>query len=142
MSGLLPQAAQKQTFADFASVPIATFVHRSKTFIRSLRRRAPTLSGNWRPSALAVVRLMTSRYLDACSTGSSAGLAPLSLVDVDSGAPSQIVDVRAVAHETAGLHIPLAPEHPRQPVLQRKLGQACGLRVAERRRHGNKAADE
>src|SRR5262245_34677997 len=63
------------------------------------------------------------------------------LVDVDSGAPSQIVDVRAVTHETAGLHIPLAPEHPRQPVLQRKLGQACGLRVGERRRHGNKAAD-
>src|SRR5215471_20642283 len=34
------------------------------------------------------------------------------LVDVDSGAPSQIVDVRAVTHETAGLHIPLAPEQP------------------------------
>src|SRR5262249_1085234 len=61
--------------------------------------------------------------------------------DVDGGGPSQIVGGRAVTHETAGLHIPLAPEHPRQPVLQRKLGQACGLRVGERRRHGNKAAD-
>src|SRR5262245_26195922 len=37
---------------------------------------------NWRPSALAVVRLMTSRYLDACSTGSSAGLAPLRILSM------------------------------------------------------------
>src|SRR5262249_36869153 len=43
---------------------------------------ANSLSGNWRPSALAVVRLMTSRYLDACSTGSSAGLAPLRILSL------------------------------------------------------------
>jgi hypothetical protein len=38
---------------------------------------ASSLSGTLRPSALAVVRLMTSLNLVAACTGSSAGLAPL-----------------------------------------------------------------
>src|SRR5262245_49186943 len=39
--------------------------------------RASTVAGRSRPSALAVLRLMTNSYLEACSTGRSAGLAPL-----------------------------------------------------------------
>src|SRR5262245_12994694 len=35
------------------------------------------VSGTVRPSAFAVLRLMTNSYLEACSTGRSAGLAPL-----------------------------------------------------------------
>src|SRR5262249_22836537 len=39
--------------------------------------RASTVAGRSRPSALAVLRLMTNSYLEACSTGRSAGLAPV-----------------------------------------------------------------
>ena len=39
-----------------------------------------TLAGMVRPSALAVVRLMTNSNLVVCSTGRSAGLAPLRMV--------------------------------------------------------------
>ena len=39
--------------------------------------RASSVGGISRPSALAVLRLMTNWYLEACSTGRSAGLAPL-----------------------------------------------------------------
>ncbi len=35
-----------------------------------------------RPSALAVLRLITSWYLEACSTGRSAGLAPLRILSM------------------------------------------------------------
>ena len=42
--------------------------------------RASSEAGRSRPSALAVLRLMTSSYLEACSTGRSAGLAPLRIL--------------------------------------------------------------
>ena len=51
----------------------AAAVHYSMT----LSARASSDGGIVRPRALAVLRLMTSSYLDACSTGRSAGLAPL-----------------------------------------------------------------
>ena len=50
--------------------------------------RASTDGGIVRPSALAVLRLMTSSNLVGCSTGRSAGLRALQdLVHVDGGAP-------------------------------------------------------
>src|SRR5262249_44298662 len=39
--------------------------------------RARSLSGIWRPSALAVLRLITVSYLAGACTGSSAGFSPL-----------------------------------------------------------------
>ena len=42
--------------------------------------RASTEAGRSRPSAFAVLRLMTSSYLEACSTGRSAGFAPLRIL--------------------------------------------------------------
>src|SRR5262249_21369005 len=39
--------------------------------------RASSLSGIWRPSALAVLRFMTNSNLVACCTGMSIGFAPL-----------------------------------------------------------------
>jgi hypothetical protein len=39
--------------------------------------RASRVAGTSRPSALAVLRLMTSSYLVGCNTGRSTGLAPL-----------------------------------------------------------------
>src|SRR5262249_34733059 len=41
---------------------------------------ASSLSGIWRPSALAVLRLITSSNLVGCSTGNSAGFAPLRIL--------------------------------------------------------------
>jgi hypothetical protein len=41
-----------------------------------------SVGGIVRPSASAVLRLMTSSYLDACSTGRSAGLAPLRILSM------------------------------------------------------------
>jgi hypothetical protein len=42
--------------------------------------RASSVGGTSRPSALAVLRLITSSYFEACSTGRSAGLAPLRIL--------------------------------------------------------------
>ena len=42
--------------------------------------RASSVGGSVSPSALAVLRLITSSYLEACSTGRSAGLAPLRIL--------------------------------------------------------------
>src|SRR5262245_25838128 len=50
--------------------------HHSITSLAS----ASSLSGIWRPSALAVLRLMTRRNLTGCSTGRSAGLVPCKIL--------------------------------------------------------------
>ena len=42
--------------------------------------RASTVGGISRPSAFAVLRLIASSYLDACSTGRSAGFSPLRIL--------------------------------------------------------------
>jgi hypothetical protein len=42
--------------------------------------RASSVSGIWRPSALAVLRLMTISNLVGCTTGNSAGLTPLRIL--------------------------------------------------------------
>ena len=44
--------------------------------------RANTLGGMVRLSAFAVLRLMTSEYLEACSTGRSAGFVPLKILSM------------------------------------------------------------
>jgi hypothetical protein len=44
--------------------------------------RASSAGGTVRPRALAVLRLMTNLYVDACSTGKSAGLAPLRILSM------------------------------------------------------------
>ena len=44
--------------------------------------RASTVAGTSRPSALAVLRLMTNSNLVGCSIGRSAGLAPLRILSM------------------------------------------------------------
>src|SRR5262249_51823222 len=44
--------------------------------------RASSVGGMARPSALAVLRLIISSYLDACSTGRSAGLTPFRILSM------------------------------------------------------------
>ena len=56
----------------------AAAVHHSMTS----SARASSDGGIVRPRALAVLRLMISSYLDACSMGSSAGLAPLRILSM------------------------------------------------------------
>jgi hypothetical protein len=48
----------------------------------NLSARSRNASERVRPIALAVLRLMMSSYLDACSTGSSAGLTPLRILSM------------------------------------------------------------
>ena len=56
-------------------------VMNSRRFIRSPRRRGRAASaGMSRPSALAVLRLITSSNLVGCMIGSSAGFAPLRIL--------------------------------------------------------------
>src|SRR5436305_15323545 len=59
------------------SVPEADVLH---SITSSARARIE--GGMVRPSALAVFRLMTSWYLEACSTGRSAGFAPLRILSM------------------------------------------------------------
>src|SRR6266480_1465370 len=77
----------------------------------TLSARSRNDSETVRPIALAVLRLMTSSYLDACSTALE------DFVDIGCGAPNHVVEVRSVAHETARFHVLLVPETSRQPVL-------------------------
>jgi hypothetical protein len=51
--------------------------HRSQTYSITSSARASSVGGTVRPSILAVSALMTSSNLLACTTGNSAGLAPL-----------------------------------------------------------------
>jgi hypothetical protein len=44
--------------------------------------RASNEAGIEMPNAFAVLRLITSSYLDACSTGSSSGFAPLRILSM------------------------------------------------------------
>src|SRR3954453_18868987 len=73
--------------------------------------RARIEGGMVRPSALAVFRLMTSWYLEACSTGRSAGFAPF---DVGGRAPGQVQGISPVAHQPARLYIGRYHEDGRQ----------------------------
>ena len=57
-------------------------MHRNKQRLYSITSsaRASRMAGSSRPSALAVLRLMTNSNFDACSIGSSAGVAPLRIL--------------------------------------------------------------
>src|SRR5262249_45531486 len=52
-------------------------LHRRGHSMTSSARARRSLSGIWRPSAFAVLRLMTNSYLVGACTGRSAGFSPL-----------------------------------------------------------------
>ena len=65
--------------------------------------RASRVGGTSRPSALAVLRLMTNSNLVDCMTGRSAGFSPLRMrTDVDADLAIHSVSAGAVAHQAAG----------------------------------------
>jgi hypothetical protein len=67
-------------------LPVARFTTLPRSFALAywitLSAWKSSVGGIVRPSALAVLRLMTSAYVDACSTGRSAGLAPLRILSM------------------------------------------------------------
>ena len=75
-----------------------------------------------RPSAWAVLGLMTSSNCIGCPTGRSAGLAPLRiLVYVCGSAPPPVSDAYPIGHKPACVHLVSEWVHGRQPVLCRKV---------------------
>src|SRR6266702_8729581 len=70
-------------------------MHRSKQHLHSSTSsaRASIVGGMVRPRALAVLRLMTSSNFVGCSTGRSAGLAPLRILSTKNAARRQAVTV-------------------------------------------------
>jgi hypothetical protein len=76
---LLPTAAEKRTSPDVAEGPVAE-VGGGHSITSSAR--ASTLGGIVTPNAFAVFRLRTIMYLDACSTGRSAGFSPLKILSI------------------------------------------------------------
>ena len=86
LAPLMSALGQKRTLRDVrpmsALPPKADILRRSKGRCYSITSSAIEITpgGMVRPSALAVVMLMTKSNLFDCSTGSSAGLAPLRML--------------------------------------------------------------
>ena len=78
--GLPPSTFCRSPGAPVHSIKNRT-MHRSKQQLYSITSsaRARSVGGTVRPSAFAVLRLMTSSNLVGCSTGRSAGLAPFKM---------------------------------------------------------------
>jgi hypothetical protein len=81
ISAISPVYPKQQTFSD----PVGTshLCHERKSFefqLITLSARAMTLSGIVRPSDAAVLRFTPSSKTVGCSTGSSAGSAPLKIL--------------------------------------------------------------
>src|SRR5262249_2719215 len=62
--------------------PCATSAYGSRDYSITSSARAIREGGTVRPSSFAVLRLIVSRSLVACSTGSSLGLAPRSILSI------------------------------------------------------------
>jgi hypothetical protein len=79
MSALAHFADSRRTSPEVREVPIPDLSNRSKTRAYSITSsaRASSVSGTVRPSALAVLRLITRSYLVGFCTGRSAGFSPL-----------------------------------------------------------------
>src|SRR5207249_9997958 len=74
-----------------------------------------------RPRAFAVLTLMTSSNLVGCSTGRSAGLAPLRVLSIRGRAAKEIGKVRPIGQEATNLDELPRSRHSRQPILERQI---------------------
>src|SRR6266516_2650328 len=74
----LPSGRYSLLGRDFHRLDRASFAWRTHSITSSAR--ASSIGGTSRPSALAVLRLITNSNLVGCSTGRSAGLAPLKIL--------------------------------------------------------------
>ncbi len=65
-----------------------------------------------------------------CSTGKIGGLGAFqNLVHVSGGAPVQVDDAHAVAHEPAGFHKLALRIYRREPALYREFYNLCSVRM-------------
>src|SRR5512133_4019904 len=71
----LPSGRYSLLGPDFHRLDRTSFAWRTHSITSSAM--ASSLSGTWRPSALAVLRLITNSNLVGSTTGSSVGLSPL-----------------------------------------------------------------
>jgi len=88
-----------------------------------------------RPSALAVLRLMTNSNVVGCSTGRSPGLAPLRICP-DSGSPSRhLREIDSIATETAVLNVQVVLIDGGDPVRGRKIEDGLSMHEHKGGRH-------
>jgi len=73
----MPSRLDAEGLKFYATLGSPSMVQVFRFYSMTSSARASSVGGISRPSALAVLRLMTNWYLEACSTGRSAGLAPL-----------------------------------------------------------------
>src|SRR5947199_4465470 len=81
-------------------------MHRIKLHSYSITSsaRVSSVGGIMMPSAFAVFKLITSSYLVGCSTGRSAGFAPLKILSMKTAAPHiQRLKIRAVTQKQSCL---------------------------------------
>src|SRR5262245_5478319 len=96
--------------------------------------RWSSAGGTVRPSALAVLRLITSSNLVACSTGRSAGRASLrTFVHVDGEAAEDVASVPSVGHQPARLGELPIPGDARQLVRRREIRNEASVRIVPAR---------
>jgi hypothetical protein len=81
---LLSESGQTRVRSDCPLCANTGLMHCSKRHLYSITSsaRESRVGGTVRPSALAVLRLMTSSNLVGCSTGRSPGLAPLKILSI------------------------------------------------------------
>jgi len=88
--------------------------------------RTSSGGGTVRPSALEILRLITSSNRVACSTGTSIGSAPpQNLVHDVSGASKHVAKVRPVGHQASGVY---KFPHPRSRATQSSAEATSRLR--------------
>jgi hypothetical protein len=85
-----------------------------------------------RPSAFAVLRLITKSNFVGCCTGSSAGLAPLRiLVHVAGTTPQQVGVVGPIRHQPPGRHVILEQVDRWKASLYRQLRNSCAMNASQ-----------
>ena len=96
----------------------------------TLSARASTFGGIVRPICLAAFRLMMNSNFVGCSTGRSAGLAPLRILSTYVAARrNKSSDAHAVAHKPAVFHKFWPGVYRREPALYREFCNLCSLRI-------------
>src|SRR5262245_46450506 len=94
--------------------------------------RSSNDGGITRPSAFAVLRLITSSNFVGCSTGRSPGLAPLRILSTKCAVRRNMLEVHSVAHETASIDCLLRAAHCGHAIIQRLLDQPRPIHVEHR----------
>ena len=116
----LPSGRYSLLGPDFHRLDRTSFAWRTHSITSSAS--VSSLSGIWRPSALAVLRLITNSSFVACMTGRSAGFSPLT-ARVESDLSVRLCDARSVTDEFARHYELTKRVHSRNCVVCRKFNE-------------------